>query len=157
MKFSDFIVYSAIQADLAANDKSGAIREMFTAIASAGGFPTATLPLCIASALKREELGTTGIGSGVALPMTACVELEHSIASIFLSQRGLDFEAIDGEPVHLFFAIVKQPKNPEYYLRMMEYISRAMKLEAKWSRLQRCRSRYDIIDWLDAVDTVLAG
>ena len=157
MKFTDFIVYSAIQADLAATDKAQAIREMFTAIAGAGGFPMEHLPTCIASAMKREELGTSGIGMGVALPMSACAEIEHSMASIFLSQRGLDFEALDGAPVHLFFAIVKQPKNPEYYLRMMEYISRAMKLEAKWSRLQQCRSRYDIIDWLDAVDTVLAG
>ncbi|MEK6258800.1 MAG: PTS sugar transporter subunit IIA [Planctomycetota bacterium] len=157
MKFSDFIVYSAIQADLVATDKPGAIREMFAAIASAGGFPAAALPGCFASAMKREELGTSGIGSGVALPMTACTEIEHSVASIFLSQRGLDFEALDGEPVHLFFAIVKQPKDPKYYLHMMEYLSRAMKLEAKWSRLQQCRSRYDIIDWLDAVDTVLAG
>ena len=157
MKFSDFIVYSAIQADLAATDKPGAIREMFTAIAGAGGFPVSALPVTIAFALKREELGTSGIGSGVALPMSACAEIEHSIASIFLSQRGLDFESLDGEPVHLFFAIVKQPKHPESYLRMMEYLSRAMKLEAKWSRLQQCRSRYDVIDWLDAVDTVLAG
>ena len=157
MKFSDFIVYSAIQADLAATDKAGAIREMFTAIAGAGGFPVENLPACIASALKREELGTSGIGMGVALPLTACVEIEHSMASIFLCPRGLDFEALDGEPVHLFFAIVKQPKNPEYHMHMLEYISRAMKLEAKWSRLQQCRSRYDIIDWLDAVDTVLAG
>ena len=157
MKFSDFIVYSAIQAELVATDKAGAIREMFTAIAGAGAIPAAALPICISSALKREELGTTGIGLGVALPMTACAEIEHSVASIFLSQRGLDFEAIDGEPVHLFFAIVKQPKNPEYHQRMLEYFARAMKLEAKWSRLQQCRSRYDILDWLDAVDTVLAG
>lgn len=157
MKFSDFIVYSAIQADLAATDKAGAIREMFTAIADAGGLPHEVLPGCIASAMKREELGTSGIGMGVALPLAACVEIEHSVASVFLSQRGLDFESLDGEPVHLFFAIVKQPKNPGLYLHMMEYISRAMKLEAKWSRLQQCRSRYDIIDWLDAVDTVLAG
>lgn len=157
MKFSDFIVYSAIQADLAATDKAGAIREMFTAIASAGAIPAATLPSSIAFALKREALGTTGIGSNVALPLAACAEIEHSIASIFLSQRGLDFDSIDGEPVHLFFAIVKPPKNPEFHLRMLEYLNRAMKLEAKWSRLQQCRSRYDIIDWLDAVDTVLAG
>jgi len=157
MKFSDFIVYSAIQADLAATDKPGAIREMFAAIATAGGFPTAALPGCVASAMKREELGTSGIGSGVALPLTVCAEIEHSVASIFFCPRGLDFEALDGEPVHFFFAIVKQPKNPEFYQRMLEYISRAMKLEAKWSRLQQCRSRYDILDWLDAVDTCLAG
>ena len=157
MKFSDFIVYSAIQADLAATDKAGAIREMYTAIASAGAIPAAALPGIIAYALKREDVGTTGIGSGVALPMSACAEIEHSVASIFLSQRGLDFEAIDGEPVHLFFAIVKQPKNPEYHQRMLEYFAKAMKLEAKWSRLTQCRSRHDIIDWLDAVDTCLVG
>jgi nitrogen PTS system EIIA component len=157
MKFTDFIVYSAIQSDLAATNKAGAIREMFTAMSNAGTFPASALENCISIALKRETLGTSGIGAGVALPMTVWPELEHSLASVFLSQRGLNFEALDGEPVHLFFAIVKQPKNPEHYQRMLEYISRAMKLEAKWSRLQQCRSRYDIIDWLDAVDTVLAG
>ena len=109
MKFTDFIVYSAIQADLAATDKTEAIREMFTAIADARGFPAEALPGCIASAMKREELGTSGIGMGVALPLTACTVIEHSIASVFLSQSGLDFESLDGEPVHLFFAIDKQP------------------------------------------------
>lgn len=157
MKFSDFIVYSAIQADLAATDKAGAIREMFTALSSAGTFPASALESCITFALKREELGTTGIGAGVALPMTVWPELDHGVAAVFLSQRGLDFDAVDGEPVHLFFAIVKQPKNPKYHLCLLEYLNRAMKLEAKWSRLKQCRSRSDIIDWLDAVDTVLAG
>jgi len=157
MKFSDFIVYSAIQADLAANDKPGAIREMFSMIAHAGGFPVEHLPQCVASALMREELGTSGIGQGVAIPLTASVQIEHSVASIFLCPRGLDFESLDGEPVHCFFAIVKQPKDPAFYLRMLEYITRAVKLEAKWKRLPQCHSRFDIIDWLDAVDTVLAS
>lgn len=157
MKFSDFIVYSAIQSDLTATSKEEAIREMFSAMSNAGVIPEMALENCISLAIKRESLGTSGIGGGCAIPTTAWPEMPHSVASIFFSQRGLDFESLDGEPVHLLFAIVKQPKNLEFHVRMMEYISRAMLLEAKWSRLQTCQSRVDIIDWLDAIDTVLGG
>ena len=70
MKFSDFISSEAIKADLHADSKEDVIREMTAALLEAGKIPPEEQESIVKAIMKREELGSTGIGRGVAVPHT---------------------------------------------------------------------------------------
>ena len=68
MNFADFVVPDAIRAELAADDKESVIREMVQALMDAGQIVEDEFESIVKAILKREELGSTGIGRGVAVP-----------------------------------------------------------------------------------------
>ena len=70
MKFSDFVSSAAIKPELAARDKEGVIRELAGALVAAGEVAEEDLEGIVGAIMKREELGSTGIGRGVAVPHT---------------------------------------------------------------------------------------
>ena len=102
MKFADFIVPGAIRAELAAEDKEGVIREMVQALLDAGGIEAKQFESIIKEILKREGLGSTGIGRGVAVPHTKHPAVDKLVGTVAVSGEGVDFESLDGEKCDLF-------------------------------------------------------
>ncbi len=68
--------------------------------------------LLVSTLLKREELGSTGIGKGVAIPHGRSLVVDKLELLVGRSEKGVDFNAIDNKPVHLFFLIVAPPQDP---------------------------------------------
>jgi mannitol/fructose-specific phosphotransferase system IIA component (Ntr-type) len=62
--------------------------------------------------LKREELGSTGIGKGIAIPHGRSLLLDKLEIAVGRSTKGVDFDAIDKKPVHLFFLVMAPPQDP---------------------------------------------
>jgi mannitol/fructose-specific phosphotransferase system IIA component (Ntr-type) len=124
MKFADFICGDAIRAQLAATDKEGAIREMVEGLAKAGKVASDEAESIVKAILKREELGSTGIGRGVAVPHTKHPSVDRLVGTVAVSNLGVDFASLDGEVVHLFFLLVSPPDRPGDHLRALENISR---------------------------------
>jgi mannitol/fructose-specific phosphotransferase system IIA component (Ntr-type) len=81
----------------------------------------------IQACLKREELGSTGIGRGVAAPHTKHPDAYELAAFFACSNEGVDFSAVDGKPVHFFFFWVVPPNRPEEHLRFIDSISRPLR------------------------------
>ena len=77
--------------------------------------------------LKREELGSTGIGRGVAVPHTKHPSVDRLVGTVAVSRQGVDFASLDGEVVHLFFLLVSPPDRPGDHLRALENISRQLR------------------------------
>ncbi len=63
--------------------------------------------------LKREEIGSTGIGKGIAIPHSRSVMLDDVYLVVGVSKKGVDFDAIDGKPVHLIFLLCATPVDPD--------------------------------------------
>src|SRR5687767_435281 len=103
MKFSDFVSREAVRVNLAADDKEGAIREMTRALVEAGRVAEADYDSIVKHILKREELGSTGIGRGVAVPHTKHGSVDKLVGTVAVSGEGIDFDSLDGEKVQLFF------------------------------------------------------
>ena len=76
--------------------------------------------------LKREELGSTGIGRGVAVPHTKHPSIDKLIGTVAISEQGVNFDSLDGEKVHLLFLLVSPPDRPGDHLRALENISRQL-------------------------------
>jgi PTS system nitrogen regulatory IIA component len=76
---------------------------------------------------EREKLGSTGIGEGVAIPHGKLPGMTQLLATFGVSKQGLDFEAIDGKPTHLFFALVAPENSAGVHLKALARISRLFK------------------------------
>ena len=109
MKFSDFVSNTAIRPNLAAVGKEDVVREMTTALVEAGAITEGELESTIKAITKREELGSTGIGRGVAVPHTKHPSVDRLIGTVGVSAEGVDFKSLDGEMVHLFFLLSRRP------------------------------------------------
>jgi mannitol/fructose-specific phosphotransferase system IIA component (Ntr-type) len=152
MKLLDFVVREAILVDLLAVGKEEAIREMVGSLHRAGRLGEHDVESVIRAILNREELGSTGIGQGVAVPHTRHPTLQRLIGTVALSRRGVDFAALDGEPVDIFFLLVSPQNQPGDHLRALENISRHLKDERFVSYLRRAQSRADVVVVLEEAD-----
>lgn len=81
----------------------------------------------LAAILLREELGSTGIGRGVAVANAKVLGIENVAAAMTEFRAGVDFESLDGEPVRLVFLIVSPANRPGDHLRVLEAVSRQLR------------------------------
>ena len=152
MKFSDFVVAEAIRANLAADDKESVIRELAQALADAKRINPAEMESIVKAILKREELGSTGIGRGVAVPHTKHPSVDRLVGTIGVSPGGVDFDSLDGEKVQLFFLLISPPDRPGDHLRALENISRQLRDDTFCKFLKQAKSADDIQHLLEEAD-----
>ena len=152
MKFSDFICRDAIRADLNATDKEGSIREMVRALVETKRVDANEFEGIVKAILKREELGSTGIGRGVAVPHTKHPSVDRLVGTVAVSTAGVDFASLDGEVVHLFFLLISPPDRPGDHLRALENISRQLRDDTFCRFLKQAKSPDDIGTLLDEAD-----
>ncbi|HID75665.1 MAG TPA: PTS sugar transporter subunit IIA [Planctomycetaceae bacterium] len=152
MKFADFILPEAIRAELTAEDKEGVIREMVDALAEVGAVRREESDSVVGAILKREELGSTGIGRGVAVPHTKHPSMERLVGTVAVSHEGVDFDSLDGDKVHVFFLLVSPPDQPGDHLRALEYISRQLRDDTFCRFLKQAKSLEEIRQLLAEAD-----
>lgn len=152
MKFADFVVRDAVRADLAAEDKGGVVREMVQSLQAAGGIEAGEFESIVKAILKREELGSTGIGRGVAVPHTKHPSVDKLVGTVAVSRDGVDFDSLDGEKVHLFFLLVSPPDRPGDHLRALENISRQLRDDTFCRFLKQSKTKEDVLQLLDEAD-----
>lgn len=157
MKFADFISRDAVRASLAADDKEGVIRELAQSLVDAGGIPGAECEGIVKAILKREELGSTGIGRGVAVPHTKHAGVSRLVATVGVSQEGVDFNSLDGERVQLLFLLISPPDRPGDHLRALENISRQLRDDTFCRFLKQSKSAADVLLLLDEADNQQFG
>ncbi len=152
MKFSDFISVKAIRAELTAEDKPTVITELVQSLLDAGEVSAEEKDDIIAAILKREELGSTGIGRGVAVPHTPHPSVQKLVGTVGVSSGGVDFNSLDGEKVQLFFLLVSPPERPGDHLRALENISRQLRDDTFCRFLKQSKSTEAIQELLQEAD-----
>jgi len=156
MKLMDFIQTDAIIADLKADTARGTIDEMVGALVKAKCVAEADRKKLVEAILRREKKGTTGFGNGVAVPHAKHEGVDGVIGTVARSAPGVDFSALDGQPVHLFFLLLSNPDQPEEHLKAMEHIFRSMKNDNLLRFMCQATSRDDLADLLREADEELA-
>ena len=151
MKFADFINPEAIRAGVAADDKDSAIQELVNALQEAGGVKSEDIESIIGAITKREELGSTGIGRGVAVPHTKHPSVSKLVGMVGVSTDGVDFNSLDGEKVQLFFLLISPPDRPGDHLRALENISRQLRSDTFCKFLKQAATVEDVKQLLDCV------
>lgn len=125
MKLIDILDESAIVADLRASTKTEALRSLVNAMAATK--PALRKEELLQVLLEREELGSTGIGDGIAIPHGKSPEISEIVSGFGLSKQGIEFDSLDGKPAHLFFLLVAPENSVGTHLKMLARISRMLK------------------------------
>ncbi len=144
MRLNSFIVREAIVPALAATTRDAAITEIIQSLKDAGQFSDADVTDITAAVLRREQLGSTGIGHGVAIPHSRHRDVPNLVGTIALSQQGLAFDSIDGEPVHVLFLLISPDQQPGPHLRALDAVVQKTKDETLVSQLKASRSIEEI-------------
>lgn len=152
MKLTEFVVENAIIPDLKASSKDEAIQEMVAGLRSAGRIPDDLDGQIVAAVLKREELGSTGIGRGVAVPHTKHPSVDSLICTVAISRDGLDFASLDGESVYILFLLISPPDRPGDHLRGLETITRHLKNDDFCRFLRQSKTPEHVWDLLSEAD-----
>lgn len=152
MKFADFIKIESIQADLQAGDKRGVIEELVGALVAAGVIASDEQQSIVEAIMKREELGSTGIGRGVAVPHTKHPSVEQLVGTVGVSHTGVDFDSLDGEKVNILFLLISPLDRPGDHLRALENISRQLRDDTFCRFLKQAKNMADIKQLLEEAD-----
>jgi len=126
MQMTGFVVRDAIIPKLRATTKEAVIREMVESLRDTVRLQPEDTEEIIKAILKRELLGSTGIGQGVAIPHAKHRSVEKLMGTVAIAQAGVAFDAQDGEPVFVFVLLVSPPDKPGDHLRALEITSRSL-------------------------------
>ncbi|MCA9018281.1 MAG: PTS sugar transporter subunit IIA [Planctomycetaceae bacterium] len=152
MRLTEIVVKEAIIPDMQADSKESAIRQMVGSLKNAGKIKPEDEEAILSAIIKREELGSTGIGWGCAVPHTKHPSVDSILVTIALHKSGLDFQSLDGEDVFIMFLVVSPWDRPGDHLRGLETITRHLKGEDFRSFLRQGSTQDDVWDLLMEVD-----
>jgi mannitol/fructose-specific phosphotransferase system IIA component (Ntr-type) len=99
-----------VKVPMEAYDKEEAIAELLELLVRNGTVPDREQAL--EALYEREDKGSTGIGGGVAIPHAKCEEMDGVALAVGISRDGIEFDAVDDEPVHVVFLVMAEAHNP---------------------------------------------
>jgi len=149
MKITKYLKLSQISIDIVVQDKNSVIQALIKILVEQGQVPGDMAEDVISAVLERESLTSTGLGSGVALPHVKTDAVKQICIAFGRSKPGVEFEALDGNPVNFFFLILAPTKATDDYLRILSSISGLMKKEAVRTQLLEAKSAEEMHRILD--------
>jgi PTS system nitrogen regulatory IIA component len=149
MRLADVLTVDGITTDLTTRDKEATLRELARLVAAGEGGSASEPGLDVETVYRalaeREQLATTGVGSGVAIPHGR-LHTDRFRVAMAISPEGVPFDSVDGEPARILFAVLAPESHPADQLRVLARISRVLKDQAVRNRLLGAASRQDALD-----------
>ncbi len=152
MKLMDFIVTEAIVPTLAATDRDGAIRELVGSLAATGELPESVVDEVVAALIGREQKGSTGFGKGVAVPHAKHAKVKKMVGVVGRSATGIDFSALDRQPVYSIFLLLSPEPQPQVHLQAMNIVFSNLQKETFRRFLRQTPTREAIVELLEEAD-----
>ena len=131
-----------INANLSAKTKTEALAELVNTMIK-GGFKL-NYSSIIEILQQRENLGSTGIGDGVAIPHGKIPELDNLIVAFGRSTEGIDYDSLDGKPVHLFFLLLAPENSAGQHLKVLAKISKMLRIVNFRKMLLKAKTQSDL-------------
>jgi PTS system nitrogen regulatory IIA component len=144
MKITDILLEGGVVSDLKARDKQGVIEEMSELMARS--VEVSDKDELARVLLERESLGSTGIGLNVAIPHAKVQGINGIVAVLGRSKEGVDFNAVDGKPVNLFFVLISGLNSAGTHLKALARISRLLKSDDTREALICCESSSEMYE-----------
>lgn len=142
MKLSEILQEESIIPELRAKDKKSVLGELAERMCEQD--PGVDKNTLVKVLLEREKLGSTGIGDGVAIPHGKLASVRNPMISFGRSREGLDFEAMDGQPAHIFFLLVAPEDSSSVHLQVLARLAKILKTSAFRKRLMQAGDRQGI-------------
>ena len=150
MRLSKFCEENLVVFEMKATSKEGIIEELVGL--AAGSNMVKDPDRLLIDVKEREELVTTGVGYGVAFPHAKTRSVKGIVIAFGRSDQGIDFDAMDHKPVHLFFLIAAPEDAIGAHLNVMARLSYLMKSADNRRKLMEATSPGDVLIFIDKVD-----
>jgi len=125
MQITELISKDCVKLDLRARTKGEAFEELIALLVADGRVKNKKAAL---TAIKeREKLMSTGIGTGVAIPHAKCTVVDELVAAFGKTDRGINYQSLDDEPVHLIFLLLTPENDTGSHVKALARISRLLK------------------------------
>lgn len=150
MKITEMLRREFVLDELKAKNKHDVLVEL-AGVFEKGGIqvnPEAMLQVL----LERERLGSTGIGDGIAIPHGKVRGLDRIAVSFGRSRDGIDFEAVDGKPVKLFFLLMAPEDSAGGHLKVLARISRMLRHQGFRKNLLEAKDREQLYRTIAEMD-----
>ena len=150
MKFNEYVKPENIKLQLEGRTKEEVIEELVELLTESCCVEDADTILD--AVLAREREGSTGLEKGVAIPHAKCDAVERLSIVIGISKDGIDFDALDGKPSHLFFLMVAPTSESGPHVQAIAKIVKMIKIERFRQRLLKAKSGEEVIDTINMVE-----
>lgn len=150
MRIIEYLDKDAIIEDISGGSKEKILEELLKPIVSKNR--DLKLNKLVEILLEREELGSTAIGDGVAIPHGKVKDLQEIMISFGRSIKGVGFDAVDGNPVHLFFTLLAPESSMGLHLKALAKISRLLKNPHFRKSLMEAKDRDEIYEIISKED-----
>jgi PTS system nitrogen regulatory IIA component len=152
MKFREIIVSDAVVPELTAKDRDGVLRELVMSLSAAGALPAEAVDEVVAALIKREQNGSTGFGKGVAVPHVKHAKVRQMAGTIGRSATGIDFSALDHQPVFSVFVLLSPENESQLHLQAMNIIFSNLQKDIFRRFLRQMSTKQAILDLIDEAD-----
>ena len=151
MKIMDFLSKNAVTVNLKADDKEGIIRELVDLLAKAEELRNREE--LVKALLTRESLGSTGIGQGIGIPHAKSRNVKDLVAAFGVSQKGVNFDSLDGEPAYIFFLLLAPEESAGPHLKALARISRMLKDKYFRDLLKKAKDTAEVLRVIQEEDS----
>ncbi|MCD6101965.1 MAG: PTS sugar transporter subunit IIA, partial [Candidatus Cloacimonetes bacterium] len=123
MKLYEILSKECCKVNLLSRKKEDALKELVSLLKNSSILDKIDEQTILNSLWKREKLGSTGLGQGIAIPHSKIEELSDFVLAVATSEKGVQFEALDNKKVRIFFLMVGPPDKPNDHLKLLSAIS----------------------------------
>jgi PTS system nitrogen regulatory IIA component len=155
MKLMDIVVKESIITELHATNRDGVITELVDSLVKSGCVTEAQREEFTKAIIRRENKGSTGFGHGVAVPHVKHADIETMRIAIGNSADGIDFKALDREPVYSIMLLLSPEDQPENHLDAMEAIFSSLSQDTFRRFLRQANSSDDVLTLLTETDNAV--
>ena len=157
MELTKLVEDGAVIASLNASERGPVVRELLESLASAGRIDDSSVDPLHNAVMKRERKGSTGFGHGVAVPHAKSTMVDNIRIAVGLSPDGVEFNALDRQPVFVFFLLLSPEGEPELHLDAMETVFGRLSDDGFRRFLRQADSVEDIMTLISESDAASSG
>lgn len=147
MRICDILPVKHIKAEIAGIDKNQVIEEMIDLLSDE--FSVEVIDELKKAVIEREKIMSTGVGKGFAIPHAKTSSIEGIVAAFGKSSKQIDFQSLDGEPVHLVFVLIGKDNLVGPHIKLLSRISRMMNKDEFRTALLNAKTEEEIYSIFD--------
>jgi mannitol/fructose-specific phosphotransferase system IIA component (Ntr-type) len=129
-------------------DKRVVITALVDSLAATRKIAAEHVDVIVEGAMNREAIGSTGIGHGIAIPHCRTNLVKDIVCAYGTSEGGIDFDSLDGEPVHSIFLLLTPPDQKEQHLQLMKSFASQIRKEHFCEFLHQVKTAQGLVDLL---------
>jgi len=152
MKMLDIVSKNAVIARIESETRDAVIEELVGALITSGHAEESQRAELVAKVLERERRGSTGFGKGVAVPHVKHPDVDTMAAAIGISESGVDFDALDKQPVYSFILLLSPLSRPDEHLQAMEVIFKNLNQDSFRRFLRQASTADEVMTLLEDAD-----